>query len=145
MILLDANLLIYAHDDLSPFQESAKGWLEEVLSGPERVGISWITLLAFLRITTNPRIVQNPFSPMEALGLIQKWLSVPHVELIQPGDRHVDILARMLFSSGARGPLVMDAHLAALAIEHQATLCTTDRDFGQFPGLRLHYPLAPVR
>jgi uncharacterized protein len=141
VILVDANLLIYAHDDLSPFHEPAKSWLEQALSGPERVGLSWVTLLAFLRITTHSRLTANPLSTEEALGFIQTWLALPGVEVLHPGQHHVSILGRLLSESGVRGPLVMDAFLAALAIEHRATLCTTDGDFGRFSGLRLHLPL----
>jgi hypothetical protein len=142
VILVDANLLIYAHDDLSPFNKPAKGWLEQAFSGSERVGLSWVTLLAFLRITTHSRLAKNPLSPQEALGFIEAWLSLPVVKLLHPGQHHLSILGRLLSESGARGPLVMDAFLAALAIEHRATLCTTDGDFDRFPGLRLHFPLA---
>jgi toxin-antitoxin system PIN domain toxin len=142
VILLDANLLIYAHDTSSPFQEGARRWLERIFSGSQAVRVSWVTLLAFLRITTNPRLFGEPLSTAEAIGYMRDWLATPCVELLSPGKLHLSILDRLLSESGARGPLVMDVHLAALAIEHQATLCTTDGDFRRFRGLRLYFPLA---
>jgi Predicted nucleic acid-binding protein, contains PIN domain len=143
VILLDANLLIYAHDLTSPFHTPARRWIEEVFSGSEEVRISWTTLLAFLRITTNRRAFANPFSIEEAIEAVESWFAQPCVTLIQPGRRHRNILGLLLRETQASGPLVMDAHLAALAIEHDALLHTTDRDFDQFPGLRYVNPLLP--
>lgn len=143
MILVDANLLIYAHDLTSPFHAPARRWIEEVFSGGEEVRISWTTLLAFLRITTNRRAFGNPFSIDEAIEAADSWFAQPCVALIQPGSRHRNILRLLLRETRASGPLVMDAHLAALAIEHEAVLHTTDGDFDQFPGLRHVNPLRP--
>lgn len=141
MILLDANLLIYAYDELSPFHRPSRAWLESAFSGEDQVGLSWIVLLAFLRITTHAKLTRNPLSPEEALRLMRHWLSLADVKLLNPGPLHLSILDRLVSESGARGPGVMDAHLAALAIEHRATLCTTDGDFRRFSGLRVHFPL----
>lgn len=143
MILLDANLLIYAHDLTSPFHAPARRWIEEVFSGSEEVQISWTTLLAFLRITTHRRAFASPFTIEEAIEAVDSWFAQPCVTLVQPGRRHRNILRLLLCETGASGPLVMDAHLAALAIEHDAVLHTTDGDFKQFPELRYLNPLLP--
>ena len=143
MILVDANLLIYAYNLSSPFQEPARRWLEEVLSGSEAVGISWTSALAFLRITTNPKAFTNSFTIEEATSIVEGWYLQPSVKLVQAGEKHLQILVRLLRASHARGPLVMDAHVAALAIEHGATLCSTDSDFSKFPGLTYMNPLVP--
>lgn len=143
MILADANLLIYAYDAASPRHEGARAWLEEALLGGELVLLPWASILAFIRITTNPRAFTAPFSIEEASEVISEWLAHPRVRVVGPTERHWEILGRLLTSGQARGPLVSDAHLAALAIEHGAELQTTDRDFTRFPGLRFRNPLAP--
>jgi toxin-antitoxin system PIN domain toxin len=141
VIVIDANILLYAYDSSSAHHEVARGWLESILSRPEPVGLAWMTVLAFLRISTNPRAFQHPFSVTEAVAIVSGWLDRPMVTLLGPGERHWEILRDLLLEGQAPGPLVMDAHLAALAIEHGATLSTSDRDFARFPGLRLHNPL----
>ena len=143
MILVDANLLIYAHDSASAHHEVARGWLEEALSKPEQVGLAWVVILAFLRIATNRRLRPNAPSIAEAVEIVTGWLERPTVALVHPGERHWEILRNLLEEGQAPGPLVMDAHLAALAIEHGATLATTDKDFTRFPGLRVFNPLVP--
>ena len=142
MILLDANLLLYAHDAGSPVHERARDWLEGALSS-EEVGISLTTLLAFIRIGTSPAVFDRPMTVPEATEVVSGWLQRPNVGIVQPTRRHWKLLAELARTGQARGPLFMDAHLAALAIEHGATLCTSDRDFSRFPGLRLEDPLAP--
>lgn len=141
MILVDANLLIYAYDGSSPSHEAARTWLEEAVSGYEPVGLAWQTVLAFLRIVTHPRVFERPLLIDEAVAIVSTWLGQPSVRLLQPTDRHWTLLSRLLPHAQARGPLVMDAHLAALAIEHGATLHTTDRDFRRFSDLRVVHPL----
>ncbi len=141
MILIDANLLLYAYDPSSPHHQSARNWLEATFSEPEPVGLAWITVLAFIRIGTSPRPLENPFSINEATAIVTEWLERPMVTLVNPGERHWQILRDMMAKGQARGPLVTDAHLAALAIEHGATLATTDRDFARFPGLKFFNPL----
>jgi len=143
VILVDANLLIYAHDSASAHHEVARGWLEETLSRPEQVGLAWVVILAFLRVGTNRRLRPNAPSIAEAVGIVAGWLERPTVALVHPGERHWEILRSLLEEGQAPGPLVMDAHLAALAIEHGATLATTDKDFTRFPGLRVFNPLVP--
>jgi len=141
VILADANLFIYAYDQTSPFHLPARSWLERVLSGTEPVRLSWTSFLAFLRITTHARVFANPYSLEEALQFVEGWLSQPCMGLLQPGQHHPAILFSLLRQTKVKGPLIMDAHLAALAIEHEAVLYSTDKDFDQFPGLRRINPL----
>jgi toxin-antitoxin system PIN domain toxin len=143
VILVDANLLIYAYDSASAHHEVARGWLETTFSGSEQIGLTWMVVLAFVRISTSPRPLEHPFSIAEAAAVVSAWLAQPAVALVHPGERHWEILRRLLEEGQAPGPLVMDAHLAALAIEHGATLATTDKDFTRFPGLRVFNPLVP--
>ena len=143
MIVVDANLLLYAYDASSAAHDAARAWLEETLSSSDPVGLPWATLLAFLRISTNPRALTRPLSMAEASAIVDAWLSQPCVTIAEPGERHWEVLAGLLAAGQVRGPLVSDAHLAALAIEHGATLATTDRDFARFDGLRTSNPLAP--
>lgn len=142
MILIDANLLLYAYNPDAQQHEPARRWLESVLSGTTPVRFAWITVLAFLRIATSPRVFSQPLTPDEATAAVTSWLNQPSAALMDAGPQHWTILASLLVAGQAKGPLVMDAHLAALAIEHGATLCTTDRDFTRFDDLRHVNPLA---
>jgi uncharacterized protein len=141
MILVDANLLLYASDTASVRHEAARRWLETTLSEPEPVGLAWVALLAFLRVGTNPRLRRDALSLAEATSIVADWLERPMVTLLNPGERHWEILRDLVIKGQAFGSLIMDAHLAALAIEHGATLATSDRDFARFPGLHILYPL----
>jgi len=141
MILIDANLLLYAYDETSTRHAAARAWLQKVFSSGETVGLSWITLLAFLRIGTDHRAVRRPMGPADAAAIVGSWLARPNVNVLQPTDRHWTILTKLLVEGQVRGPVVMDAHLAALAIEHGAVLCTVDRDFSRFPALAVSNPL----
>ena len=141
MILVDANLLLYAYDPRASQHEASRVWLEEILSGRELVRFSWLTLWAFLRISTNPRVFERPLSTVEAETLVSSWLAQPCVALIEPGERHWETLRGLMASGQTTGPLIMDAALAAMAIEHGATLYTTDRDFARFDGLKSVNPL----
>lgn len=141
MMLLDANLLLYAYNPRSKDHDRARQWLEDSLSGHEPVRLTWLSLWAFLRISTNPRIFERPFSVEEASDIVRSWLSRPETVVLEPGERHQEILHGLMIDSQASGPLVMDAALAAIAIEHGATLCTTDRDFSRFDGLSWKNPL----
>lgn len=143
MILIDANLLLYAYDPRAEQHEASRRWLEEVLTGTELVRFGWATLWAFLRISTNPSVYQQPLSVAEGEAIVSSWLNQPTVDILEPAERHWEILRGLLGAGQARGPLVMDAALAAIAIEHGATLATTDRDFARFPGLRWRNPLSP--
>jgi toxin-antitoxin system PIN domain toxin len=142
VILIDANLLLYAYDSASSQHQAARQWIEDVFSGYEPVRMAWVTVLAFLRISTNPRLQAQAFTLLEAVSIVELWFAQPNFALLGPGDRHWGILARLLPEGQARGPLVMDGHLAALAIEHGATLYSIDRDFSRFPGLKFVNPLA---
>ena len=142
MILVDANLLLYAYNVSSEHHQRARAWLETVLSRPqEPVGLAWTTILAFLRISTNPRAFPAPYSISEAVSFVSAWLDSPATTMVAPGDRHWAILSALLPAAQARAALVTDAHLAALAIEHGAVLYTTDRHFARFSGLRTRNPL----
>jgi toxin-antitoxin system PIN domain toxin len=141
MILIDANILLYAYDPSTSHHQAALDWLEEIFSAPEPVGLTWVTLLAFLRIGTSPRALENPLSVHEASAIIAEWLDRPMVTLPNPGERHWEILRHLMAKGQARGDLIMGAHLGALAIEHGATLATCDRGFARFPGLKFFNPL----
>ena len=141
MILLDANLLIYAHVSSFPEHPGARDWLDAQLSGSARVGLPWSSLLGFLRIVTNPRVFEQPEPISEAWDQVADWLACESAWIPQPGERHVEILASLLADPGVRANLVPDAHLAALAIEHGLLLHSTDGDFARFQGLRWSNPL----
>ena len=141
MNLLDANLLLYAYNKSAVQHGRARRWLEAELNGSAPVGFSWPTLLAFMRIATNPRAMARPAPIAEARSIVDGWLAVPVATVLLPTERHWAIFRDLLVSGQAGGPLVSDAHLAALAIEHGATLVTNDRDFSRFSGLRVEYPL----
>jgi hypothetical protein len=141
VILVDANLLLYAYNKRAPQYASARRWLESTLSAPEPARFSWMGLLAFLRLSTDARVFPDPFSMPDATAIVKTWLSRSNVDVLHPTERHWSILQQVLAAGQVRGPLVTDAHLAALAIEHGATLCTTDRDFARFPGLKWLNPI----
>jgi uncharacterized protein len=138
----DVNLLLYAVDSSSPRHTAARQWLEAQLSGVETFAFPVSVLLAFVRLSTQARVFASPFSPSEAFDIVDGWLAQPCATTIAPGDRHVALVRELLEPLGAAGNLVSDAHLAALAIEHGAELCSADTDFGRFPRLRWSDPLA---
>jgi hypothetical protein len=142
VILVDANLLIYAVDADSVHHGQARRWLEETLSTTKQVGFAWIVLLAFLRITTRRGLFERPLSTDRALDYVDSWLDQPFALAIAPGERHWSILRSLLKASGTAGNLTSDAHLAALAIEHRCTIYSTDSDFQRFPGVEHRNPLA---
>jgi len=142
VILVDANILLYAYDRSSPRHDAARTWLEAALSAEEPVGLPLVTLVAFLRIVTNPAVFRRPLSPSRAIEIVESWLARQNVSTVHPSERHWSILAEVAARGQARGALLVDAHLAALAIERGATLATTDRDFARFAGLRFRDPLA---
>jgi len=141
VILVDANLLIYAVNADSPHHKASRQWLEGALSGSEECGFAWIVLLAFLRITTRPGILQYPLKPLSAIEYVDSWLQQPCARTVAPGPTHWSILRLILSTTGTAGNLSSDAHLAALAIEHGAILYSTDNDFRRFPGLKHENPL----
>jgi len=142
VILLDANLLIYAHVSSFPQHAQARGWLDTQLNGRGPVGLPWPSLLAFLRMVTNPRVFERPEPIADAWRQVHAWLEAEVVWIPQPTERHRDVLAMLLTAPGVQANLVPDAHLAALAIEHGLLLCSTDGDFGRFADLRWQDPLA---
>jgi toxin-antitoxin system PIN domain toxin len=142
VILVDANVLLYAYHPRAEQHERCRPWVETAFSGPDPVGLAWMTVQAFLRIGTNPRAFEHPLSIDEASAIVSEWLALPAVALVEPGEQYWEILRKLLCEGQVAGPLVSDAALAALALDHGAALCTTDRDFTRFPGLRLVNPLA---
>ena len=142
MILLDANVLLYAYHSRAEHHKTCRRWVEGAFSGPEPVALCWPTILAFIRIGTNPRAFDRPFTIKEAISIVAEWLEAPAVQLLEPGERYWAILKALMVEAQISGPLVSDAALAALALEHGAALCTTDRDFRRFTRLRLVDPLA---
>ncbi len=141
MILLDANVLIYAIDADSPHHRPARRWLENALSGTRPVGLAWIVILAFLRLTTRPGILRKPLPPERAMAFVDEWLGQPSVGAVSPGQGHWAILRKLLRDSGTAGNLTSDAHLAAVALELGASVCSTDADFDRFPGVERISPL----
>lgn len=144
MIIPDANLLLYAYSERSPSQPAARAWLEMAFSSGEAVGLPWSVIQAFLRIGTNSRAMTAPLTMDEAVATVSEWLALDQVAPVLPGERHWTILSGLLDTAQCRGPLVADAHLAALAIEHGAQFYTADRGFARFPGLRWTDPLRPA-
>ena len=142
MILVDANLLVYAANQSAPEHDAARSWLDERLGGTARVGLPWPSLLAFVRLVSNPAILRNPVTPGDAWRQVLDWLACEAAWLPLPGDRHRELLGELLALPFVTSRLVPDAHLAALAIEHGLTLCTTDGDFARFPRLKWENPLA---
>jgi hypothetical protein len=142
MILVDVNVLIHAYDSESPVHDTVRDWWERTLRGPCPVALSWVTILGFIRIMTNRRIMQAPIGVAEATADARSWLEHPRVQLLEPGERHAETLFALLEELGTAGNLTTDAHLAALAIEYQAEIASTDTDFARFPGLRWFNPLA---
>jgi toxin-antitoxin system PIN domain toxin len=141
VILIDVNLLVYAHVVRTLEHERARDWLDDKLNSAAPVGLPWASLLGFLRLVTNRRIFDNPEPVSEAWRQVHAWLDCEPVWIPEPGPRHADRLGDLLRLPGVRGSLIPDAHLAALAIEHGLVLCSTDGDFGRFPGLRWENPL----
>lgn len=142
MILIDANLLIYAAFRDMPQHEAAREWLEQTLAAEEAIALPWAVLAAFVRIATNPRLMSAPLPIEEAISHIEEWLDLPNVHIIAPTDRHRITFAAMLRGANAGGNLVTDAHLAALSLEHQCRIATTDGDFARFPGITWFNPIA---
>lgn len=135
MIVVDANVLLYAYHPRAERHLACRSWLERALSGSTLVGLPWLSVWAFLRIATNPRAFDRPLATQEAEEIVDSWLQEPVVRTIEPGERYWPILHGLLAEGQVSGPLVTDAALAALALENGAVLCTTDQDFRRFPAL----------
>ncbi len=142
MLLPDTSVLLHAYNSQSAQVEVARAWWERTLRGERPVGLAWVVVLGFIRITTNRGWAVNPVSPAQSIGWVRGWLALPRVRILTPGEGHAQILFRLLEHVGVAGNLTTDAHLAALAIEHQAELHSNDADFARFPGLRWTNPLA---
>jgi uncharacterized protein len=142
VIILDANLLLYAYDSSNSSHKAARAWLERTLQGDEDVSIPLVTLLAFIRIGTHPKVFARPMGVEDAVGAVQSWLELPNVSIAEPASSHWTQLAAVARSGQARGGEVMDAHVATLAIQSGATLCTTDKGFARYDGLKRLNPIA---
>jgi toxin-antitoxin system PIN domain toxin len=140
--VIDVNLLLYAVNRDSPKHAEAKGWLERTLTADEPVALPWAVILGFVRIATSARVFKRPLSADEAIGIVDGWLALDSVAPLSPSDDHWRLVKELLAETGTAGNLTTDAHLAALAIESDAELCSTDTDFGRFRRLRWANPLA---
>jgi toxin-antitoxin system PIN domain toxin len=140
--LPDVNLLLYAVDAEAPRHVAARAWLESALSGTEEIAFASAVLLGFIRIATNPAAFEDPLPPDEAFTYVEEWLAQPVASTLAPGPNHFTLMRELLQPLGVAGNLTSDAHLAALAIEHGAELCSSDTDFGRFNGLRWTDPLS---
>jgi toxin-antitoxin system PIN domain toxin len=142
VILVDASILIYSHVGSLSHHEAARNWLDQQLNGSTRVGLPWVSLLAFLRLITNPRVFEQPEPMADAWRQVRAWLACEPAWIPQPTERHADLLNELLALPGVHANLLPDAHMAALALEHGLTLCSTDGDFARFPTLRWLNPVA---
>jgi uncharacterized protein len=140
LVVVDANVLLYAVDTASAHHEQSRSWLDTSLAGAEAIGLAWIALLAFIRIGTNPAVFAAPMAVDEAVGQVQAWLGAPAAVAAHPTARHAALLRGLLRETGTAGNLTTDAHLAALAIEHDADIVSYDRDFGRYAGVRHRLP-----
>lgn len=142
MILVDANLLLYARDSRSDQHVPAREWLTDQLNGEARVGLPWASLTAFVRIATHPRVYENPLTADQAWGQVEEWLAAAPAWVPLPTERHADVLGELVRRHDIRGNLVPDAALAALAVEHGLELCSADTDFARFREVNWRNPLA---
>jgi len=138
--IVDANVLIHAVNRAAIQHARARSWLDRALSGPETIGFSWSVVLAFVRLATHPAVFARPLASDEALATVRAWLAQPAAVIVDPSPRHIDLVAGFLAEAGTAGNLVNDAHLAALAVEHDATLVSFDTDFARFAGLDWEIP-----
>lgn len=140
MKLVDTNVLLHAVNPSAAEHDRCRRWVEGALSGGAPVGFAWLALVGFVRIATHPGILPRPLTSGDAMDLVDAWLATPSARLLQPGARHPGLLREMLDAVGAAGNLTNDAHLAALAVEHRATMVSLDSDFARFPGVRWERP-----
>ncbi|MCY7417963.1 MAG: type II toxin-antitoxin system VapC family toxin [Chloroflexi bacterium] len=140
MIIVDANVLINAVNQPAEHHQRARTWLDTAMTGTDVIGLPWISILAFLRISTNARIFDRPLAVSHAAALVRSWIDAPAAIVPMPGNDHVTTLTRLLETVGTAGNIVNDAHLAALALEYDGEVVTFDRDFGRFPGVRWRTP-----
>ena len=139
MKLVDTNVLLHAANGQAAQHAEALTWLETTLAGPGGVAFSWLVLVGFIRIATHPGVLPRPLSGGEAMQAVNDWLAHPHARVLHPGRRHAAVLADLIAAAGTRGNLVNDAHIAAIAVEHGATVASFDGDFRRFPGLSFEW------
>ena len=144
MTLVDLTLLIAAVNKRAPMHKAARAWWEERLNGTDQIGLSWLVILGFIRLVTNSKVMPEPLLLADAVGMVDEWLRRPNVRTVGVTGQHWNILQNMLHAVGHGAALTMDAHLACLAIEHDAEIATADDDFSHFPGLKWRNPLKPV-
>jgi toxin-antitoxin system PIN domain toxin len=137
--IVDANVLLYAVNHDSAHHDAARGWLDDALTADEAVGFAWMVVLAFLRISTHPAVFPTPLTPAQAFEVVNAWLSQPNAVYSTPSTRHLGLLGGLVHKAGSAGNLINDAHLAALAVEHDAEVVSFDADFARFD-VRLHRP-----
>jgi uncharacterized protein len=138
--LVDANVLLYAVNDDEPRHEMSREWLDDALSGDEVIGFAWVVVLAFLRLVTKPGLFPSPLPVDAAIARVRAWLAQENAVVVEPAARHLEVLAGLLDEVGSGANLVNDAHLAAIAVEHDATVVTFDTDFARFRGIRVERP-----
>lgn len=141
MIILDANILLYAYDSAAPEHPAVATWLNKLIESGETIGLPWVVIWTFIRVSTNPRLLRAPKTLPEIFSAVTKWLNDPETVQLNPGPRHTEILEKLIVNSGAVGPLVTDAVIAALAVEYGATVASTDQDFRRFTEVRWINPL----
>jgi toxin-antitoxin system PIN domain toxin len=141
--VVDVNVLLYAINARAANHEPARRWLDDALAGRQTVGFAWMVMLAFLRLSSRQGVFEHPLSADIAARVLEDWLDQPAAVVVNPGDRHLHLVAGLLRASGAAGNLVNDAHLAALSVEHGAEIVSFDRDFGRFDGVSWRLPEAP--
>jgi uncharacterized protein len=144
MSLVDLTLLMAAVNTRAPQHKAARAWWEEQLNSANPIGLSWLVILGFIRLATHPKIFPEPLHLADAIAMVDSWLARPNVSIVQVTPQHWNILQNMLHAVGHGTALTMDAHLACLAIEHDAEIATADDDFSHFPGLKWRNPLKPA-
>ena len=142
MIVPDVNLLVYAYNRDAREHAGSRAWWENLLGSSQTVGLPWAVSCGFIRLMTHPAVLVTPLQPLRAIAHVKSWLDRPNVEVLDPGPRHLEVLEELLGNLGVAGNLTTDAHLAALAIEHQCELHSNDADFARFSGLRWRNPLS---
>jgi hypothetical protein len=142
VIIPDTNLLVFTYNDQDPNHPAALRWWQGLANGSDPLGVDWSIIVAFMRVSTLRSVVTDPPDPQYVASIVESWFEIPHMSLIEPGPDHLKIVTELLAAAGRGGNLVPDAHIAALAIQHEAEVHTNDRDFSRFPGLRWRNPLA---
>jgi uncharacterized protein len=141
VIIVDVNLLVYAHNTAAPLHVRARQWWESLARRQQPIGLPWAVAFGFVRLVTHPAVLTHPLASFDALARVRAWLARPEIRIVEPASRHLEIVEGLFRATGVAGSLTTDTHLAALAIEHQADLHSNDVDFGRFPGLRWFNPL----